>query len=422
MSSAVSKLLTLTLMLALALFSSFSYVHASATSPRIYITPPPSNALPLKVYVYPTALDADHGEEFTCQYQKEFASMFYDVLRSFRKVVFRFVDEHPEFHRLLEIWFVNVSDHSEADITFRVIRQEGVIAYTNFTGAWTPYQSQIYVACNLFDRGSTEWVWGVIFHELGHALGLGHAFQDRTGDGKFELMRGAAEDEKTYPSTLDLYAIHEIFFNHSFREVFEIIALPDGLEYKMVIPYDAELRQLRRENEELRHRVKSVEAEMDKLWDHLRNASDVITYLNDENRRLRQENEDLRVLSAALEEQVAGLWGQLQMADIIISRLQEENRWLKANLTRCLSLGLELGEKCNQTIRNLVNEYNSLNANYSVCLDYLAMYQRNANWFKMWTWIMAATALIFVLITYLVMKRHIRKLEEELDQLEGGSS
>ena len=358
MNSVASKSLSLTLMLAaLALISSFNSLYASTSTPRIYITPPPSKTFPLKVYAYPTALDVDHGKEFTCQHQEEFMLIFYDVLRSFRKVAFRFVDEHPEFHRLLEIRFVNVSKPNEADIIFRVIGQEEVIAYTNFTGAWTPYQSQIYVSCDLFDKGTKEWVWGVVFHEFGHALGLGHAYQDHTDDGKLELMRGAAMNEKTYPSTLDLYAIYEIYFNHHFHEIFETIALPEDLEYEMLIPYDVELQWLKEENERLETEVSRLQSDLNKLQEELDQANDLITVITQENQQLKDQISSLRESLENLTRENAGLEQQLAHAQNEVSKLQDEVSSLQEDVAALQALNSKLQSE-NQVLKRQLQQAN----------------------------------------------------------------
>ena len=106
----------------------------------------------------------------------------------------------------------------------------------------------------------------------------------------------------------------------------------------------------------------------------------------------------------------------LQTANTIIDHYEEETRRLKANLTWCLQTGLELGKRCNQTIRDLVKKYNDLNANYSLCREYLTKYYNDARWFRMWVWIMTAVGMASVTVVYLLARRHIKELEKELEQ------
>ena len=399
-------------LLVILLLAASAPIHVSAQENRPAIEvlkgSPPKN-YPLRVYVYQQAfMDPDGREPLPCEWTQDIISTFYEVLDEFHGVVTRFIDEHPEYRELALIHFVNTLSPEQADITFKVVSwiPDGFVGYASH---FSDGRVEIRIACRLADRGQPL-VFNVIFHELVHALGLGHARQNATSDGYPELMASHWSNTATririYPSTLDLHAIYVIHFGTLSGNV---ITLPPGLQYKMIIPYNVELQRLKEENERLK------EAN-EKLWEHLRNISDTIKYLDNESQRLRRENQDLRILNEALEEQLADLWGRLQTADIIISRLQGENEMLRANLSSCASLGLELGEKCNQTIRDLVNKYNNLSANYSLCLDYLARYYSNAQWLKTWMWIIAAAGLISVLTAYFTMKRHIRKLEKELEE------
>ena len=377
-------------------------IYAWENRPVIDITPPPSRSFPLKVYVYPKAYDVDNEETFTCQYQDKLVAIFYDVLRSFRKVVLRFVDEYPEYSRLLEITFVNVSSLDHADVAFRVIRQENVNPYTDFTGAWTPYRSRINILCNLLSEESEEEVWSVVFHELLHALGLGHARQQFTDQGHPELMLyiPSGTKERIWPSTLDLYGLYELYFNHKFREVYENTSLPPNIEYKMVIPYDVEIQRLEEENRW--------------LWEKLKDANDLISYFRNESDRLRLENERLREVVQDLDIKLQLMQQVLDRCQADRERLDERVTELEDKLETCHNLGLELARKCNETIKGLVTKYNSLKENYSLCLDYLRQYREACEAaleetqfrYRILIYLEAAIAMAIIFAIYVYARKH----------------
>ena len=316
--------------------------YAQGSRPTIHVTPPPSKNFPLKIYVYPRAYDLDSGAEFTCPHQDELVTMFYHALRSFRKAVLRFVDEYPEYSKLAEITFVNTTSLDQADIAFRVVKRlegERVVAYTNFTGAWTPYRSEICVECSIFDNGTREFVWSVILHELGHALGLGHAFQPFTENEHPELMSYIPEEtrEKIWPSTLDLYAIYELYFHHEFEEVYENVTLPSKIEYKMVIPYDAEIQRLKEER--------------DHLWTKLREANDLITNLQDENRKLRDRYERLMEVAENLDLEA-------QLLQQVLDRCQGDRERLKAKVEDLEDRLHILAKAYNESLTKMATVYN----------------------------------------------------------------
>ena len=399
-----ARLLTIVLGLAIIL-STIPIAESSRGDVSIEVYNISKRPLTVRVYVYPEGLDLNSSLPFTCPYRDKIVETFYKELLVFRKAVFRFVSEHPEYSGLARIEFINVSSPKQADVTLRVTKgtnESGVLMYR--IGGNQP--NEIQIDCWYPPRTGGDFP-SIMLHEIFHSLGVGHASTEYTDRGEPELMRFIKGE--TYPSTLDLYALYQLYFGDiKFDGNYKTsITLRSNIEYKMVTPYDVELQQLGEEYQKLKE-------ENEKLWGYLRNASDVIDYLDDENQKLRQENEELRMMNSALEEQVADLWGQLQTTNLVVENLQEENQRLKANLTWCLQKGLELGEKCNQTIRRLVNQYNYLHANYSKCLEYMNKYYGEACWFKMWTLIITATAIVSLVGYYLYVRRYLRDLSEDI--------
>lgn len=399
MSALGRQLLSIILGLAIIL-SAIPIAESSEGEASIEVLNISQKPLTVKVYVYPEDLDLNTGLPFSCLYHDRIVQTFYKELLVFRKAVFRFVSEHPEYSKLAKIEFVNVSSPEEADVTLRVTRgtnESGVLMHR--IGGDEP--NEIQIDCSYPPRTGEDFP-SIILHEIFHSLGVGHASTEYTDKGEPELMRFIRGE--TYPSTLDFYALHELYFGDvKFDGNYKTsLSLPEDLEYQMVVPYDVELKKLR-------DRVDSLESDNENLWRHLRNASDIIEYLNEENRKLRQENEDLHMVNEALEEQVAELWGHLQNANMIIDYYEEENQRLKANLTWCLQAGLELGRKCNQTIRDLAGECNDLLKNYTLCREWMTECYDVVQQLRIGILVMTALGIISVLAYHFYIRRYLRE-------------
>ena len=325
-------------------------VYADNMLPQIEVYPPPSRDFPLKVYVYQTDYDELNNREFRCPAHSSLVELFYIVQRDLYNSILRFVEEYPEYRKLVLLSFVNTSDPDQADITFRVVISASNSSYV-LHGEGIPYQ--IYIECDEINETNIHGARNVIFHEFMHSLGIGHPVNVYlTSRGEGELMAGNDPTIDMYPTTLDLYALYKVFFDNIREE--KIVSLPSSIEYKMVIPYNVELKRLREEE--------------DYLWSKLREANDLLTELQDENRKLRQVVEDLDI-KIQLMQQV------LDRCQKDRERLDERVYELEDKLKLCHDLGMEFARRCNETIKDLVTKYNSLNKNYSLCLNYLKEYR-----------------------------------------------
>ena len=95
-------------------------------------------------------------------------------------------------------------------------------------------------------------------HEVGHALGLGHATVSITDDGTFELMFlsygqavGNPANSLEAPSTLDMYALSYIYDWLASSSTLSgpghpvtLLSLPSGVAYSSVYPYPEQIQML----------------------------------------------------------------------------------------------------------------------------------------------------------------------------------
>jgi len=371
------KIVTLAILLVLSL-SPLASIVATEGCPTIPIYDPPSRSFPLKIYVYPKDYDYKSKSHFLCAYHDLISVMFYQVVRDFRKVVYRFSEEYPQYEMLTIIRFANTSRPEDADIILRIIRNsEWGTAYT-LVGA-RPFIIEI--DCSEAEEGANN-LYSTIFHEFGHALGLDHPPQLWTDDGAPELMRNTGDGSfKVYPSTLDLYAIYMNFFMRAdYGSASEMnVTLPEGIEYKMVIPYDVELYKLRLENKDLRDQIDLMTARIDELTRDLKDVTEAVKRLDAENRRLTDENKALKNRLLDLEDQLTqlntlkkDLEGQLAQARTEVSRLQEDVMALQALNNRLQLENQNLKDKNslleseNQVLRRQLQQANQVILTVSV--------------------------------------------------------
>ena len=380
-------MLTLIILLVLS-FSPLTSIMATEGRPIIPIYAPPSRSFPLKIYVYPKDYDYKSKSHFLCAYHDLISMTFHQVVRDFRKVVYRFSEEYPQYEMLTIIRFANTSRLGDADIVLRIIRNsEWGTAYT-LVGA-KPYIIEI--DCSEAEEGANS-LYSTLFHEFGHALGLDHPPQLWADDGTPELMRNTGDGSfKVYPSALDLYAIYVNFFTKvEYGSTGEVnITLPQGIEYKMVIPYDVELYKLRLENENLRDQIDLMTARINELTRDLKNVTETVKRLDTENRRFADENKALKNRLLGLEDQLSQLNAlkedleeKLAQARADVSRLQEDVMALQA-----------LNNRLRLENQNLKNEKSLLESENQELRSRLREYERQTWFFALTALAMAALAL-----------------------------
>jgi len=227
---------------------------------------------------------------------------------------------------------------------------------------------EVDVLCRLGDSGGNI-AFNIIFHELLHALGLGHTEQSATDDGSPELMHPKLPYYvKTYPSTLDLHALYVIHFMGVGEKT---VRLPESMEYKMVIPYSYEVQTLKEENKQLKNTLNATSA---MLKNAQRERNSLLDKLKEANSHIESLQKELESTKSSLNDYVKGY-----------NILWKENNELRSNLTRLYnacnqSISL-LISKLNQTYNdyaNLTSRYNWLVGIYSnIYRDYQALREEN---------------------------------------------
>jgi len=220
--------------------------------------------LPVKVYWQPS-------NQCPTEFNQVLKKTLDTAIALLRKSIWRFMEENDgKFDEMVNfrIEYVNDPEKAQIIITGKDL-EEGVLGET---WVWVNDRNEmmhadIYYDCDVVLRPVTP-AFNVVLHELLHGLGLGHTQFDHIGD-QWEIMAEyKREGEPTiYVSSLDLYALHQIWYTNYRRNT---IALSKDLEFREIKPYVIELEELKQIYEELHQKYGVLEEEVASLKDDLK--------------------------------------------------------------------------------------------------------------------------------------------------------
>jgi len=132
---------------------------------------------------------------------------------------------------------VNSTGRSDVYVTFasgRVSPSSDAVGLTTYSWNRLTHEPLVPITINLTTYSKTVsslFVKNVAMHEVGHALGLGHASSSYTSNGPELMYARGADDMIKYPSTLDAYGL-AMLYQGNFSQV---VHLPSTMPYEMLI-------------------------------------------------------------------------------------------------------------------------------------------------------------------------------------------
>jgi len=141
----------------------------------------------------------------------------------------------PNMRYAFYVGGVNSTSSYDVIITFSQNAISGSVGETVYR--WNPLTHEpippVRISITTYSRTARHlFVRNVAMHELGHAVGLGHATSEDTADGPELMYYRATSDQVLYPSTLDLHALSMLYQGSFGQSVY----LPSLIPYNVVWP------------------------------------------------------------------------------------------------------------------------------------------------------------------------------------------
>ncbi|MEM2587874.1 MAG: hypothetical protein QXV23_06205 [Candidatus Bathyarchaeia archaeon] len=157
-----------------------------------------------------------------------------NALKNHRDAVIRFIGEYG-YDELLSLR-ISVSENGIVPIYARDLPERigGTTSVASSVGKVLAIWIEI--NCNVA-YVSPSYRQAIILHEIYHALGLDHPPMSSP----IELMNGLTRNSPPYPSSLNLYALWQLWFG---KDQTSSVRLPPNIPYVQVLPYNYQMSQL----------------------------------------------------------------------------------------------------------------------------------------------------------------------------------
>jgi hypothetical protein len=168
----------------------------------------------------------------------DYAGAVHEALNSWVHSIWNYTDAYganlPNIDYIFYMSNINATSNYDVLIMFSPDEMgSGVVGLTSSHWNSATHEPIAPITINVTTYHNTTYalfVKNVAMHEFGHALGLGHATSQTTSNGPELMYPRSTQDQITYPSTLDIYALIKLYQGYYGQQV----QLPSTIPYVML--------------------------------------------------------------------------------------------------------------------------------------------------------------------------------------------
>ena len=157
----------------------------------------------------------------------DYAVAVHEALTSWLHSIWNYTNNYggnlPNINYRFYMSNVNATSNYDVFITFSPDEMgSGIVGLTSSHWNSATHEPIAPITINVTTYHNTTYplfVKNVAMHEFGHALGLGHATSQTTSNGPELMYPRSTQDQITYPSTLDIYALTRLYQGYFGQQV-----------------------------------------------------------------------------------------------------------------------------------------------------------------------------------------------------------